>query len=51
MATHGPLPERRAQPFNHFQANEARDGQGHVGTANHAPSGEHSAGYSGRNRR
>ena len=43
----GPLPERGTQPFNHFQANEARDGQGHTGTANHDPSGEHTPGYSG----
>jgi len=38
---HGPLPERGAQQFNHFNGNEARDGRGNVGTANHAPSGEH----------
>src|SRR5271167_3117799 len=31
----GPMPERGAQPFNHFQANEARDGQGHSGNAGH----------------
>jgi hypothetical protein len=43
----GPLPERGAQPFNHFNANEARDGQGHVGTANHDPGGEHTPGFSG----
>src|SRR5476649_1194423 len=28
---HGPMPERGAQRFNHFQANEARDGRGNVG--------------------
>src|SRR5580700_2111835 len=33
----GPLPGRGAQQFNHFQGNEARDGRGNVGTANHAP--------------
>jgi hypothetical protein len=43
----GPAPARGAQPFNHFQGNEARDGQGHTGTANHAPTNEHSAGFSG----
>jgi hypothetical protein len=40
----GPTPARGAQPFNHFQGNEARDGQGHVGTANHSAANEHSAG-------
>jgi hypothetical protein len=44
---HGPLPERGAKPFTHFQGNEARDGQGHVGTATHAPTNEHSAGFAG----
>jgi hypothetical protein len=43
----GPLPGRGVQPFNHFQGNEARDGQGHIGNAGHAPGGEHSAGFSG----
>ncbi|WP_348268885.1 hypothetical protein P8936_06870 [Edaphobacter paludis] len=43
----GPLPERGAQPFQHFQGNEARDGRGHVGTANHDARNEHSAGYRG----
>lgn len=32
---HGPLPERGAEPFNHFNGNEARDGHGHVGNAGH----------------
>jgi len=41
---HGPMPERGARPFNHFQGNEARDGQGHVGQANHDSGREHSAG-------
>jgi hypothetical protein len=45
---HGPLPARGAQPFSHFQGNEARDGQGHVGNAGHEPANEHSAGFSGR---
>jgi hypothetical protein len=44
---HGPMPARGAAPFQHFQGNEARDGQGHVGQANHAPTSEHSAGFSG----
>ena len=43
----GPLPERGAQPFNHFQPNEARDGQGHTGNASHNGAGEHSPGYQG----
>jgi hypothetical protein len=44
---HGPLPERGAGPFAHFQGNEARDGQGHVGNASHTRTGEHSGGFSG----
>jgi hypothetical protein len=44
---HGPLPEHGAKPFTHFQGNEARDGQGHTGTAAHAPTNEHSAGFAG----
>jgi hypothetical protein len=44
---HGPLPQRGARPFAHFQANEARDGRGHTGTANHDGHAEHSAGFSG----
>jgi hypothetical protein len=47
---HGPLPERGAAPFQHFQGNEARDGQGHVGQANHAPTAERSGGFSGGGR-
>jgi uncharacterized membrane protein YgcG len=46
----GPMPGRGDRPFNHFQANEARDGQGHVGNAGHSGSGEHSAGSQGGNR-
>jgi hypothetical protein len=45
---HGPMPQRGAQPFSHFQGNEARDGQGHVTQATHAPTNERSAGFSGR---
>ncbi len=38
----GPLPGRGAPAFNHFQGNEARDGQGHVvATPNHSASNEH----------
>jgi hypothetical protein len=47
---HGPMPERNAAPFAHFQGNEARDGKGNVGQAAHEPSNEHSAGFSGRGR-
>jgi hypothetical protein len=43
----GPMPARGAQPFNHFHANEARDGQGHVGNAGHDGGGEHNPGFSG----
>jgi hypothetical protein len=43
----GPLPAHGTQPFTHFQANEARDGQGHVGSASHDGSGEHQAGVQG----
>jgi hypothetical protein len=35
------LPGRGEQAFNHFHANEARDGQGHVGNAGHDGGGEH----------
>ena len=47
---HGPLPERNVAPFAHFQGNEARDGQGHVGPAGHEPTNEHNAGFAGRGR-
>jgi hypothetical protein len=43
----GPMPERGAQPFNHFHGNEARDGQGHTGQAGHDGGGEHAPGFSG----
>jgi hypothetical protein len=43
----GPLPERGEHPFNGFRGNEARDGGGHVGHANHDAGGEHSPGFSG----
>ena len=45
---HGPLPERGAERFNNFHANEARDGRGHVGVADHDGSHEHALpGYRG----
>jgi hypothetical protein len=45
---HGPLPARGAQPFNHFQANEAHDAQGHVGKPTHSGANEHALpGYHG----
>src|ERR1700684_2170872 len=44
----GPLPPRGGQQFNHFQANEAHDAQGHVGTAPHDGASEHALpGYDG----
>jgi len=43
----GPLPGRGEHPFNGFRGNEARDGGGHVGHANHDAGGEHSPGFSG----
>ena len=47
---HGPVPERNAAPFAHFQGNEARDGRGNVGNAGHEPGNEHNPGFSGRGR-
>jgi hypothetical protein len=46
---HGPYPGRGAQPFNHFQGNEARDGRGGiVAQPNHSAGGEHGLpGYHG----
>ncbi len=44
---HGPLPERGEHPFNGFHGNEARDGNGHTGSANHDAGREHSPGFSG----
>jgi uncharacterized membrane protein YgcG len=46
LGYHGPLPSRGAQPFNHFQGNEARDGQGHVGNAGHDGGGARGGGGS-----
>jgi hypothetical protein len=42
---HGPYPEHGSKPFTNFHPNEARDGQGHIGEANHSPAPEHSGGY------
>jgi hypothetical protein len=44
---HGPLPDRGVKPFNHFQGNEARDGQGHTGPAGHEAANEHMPGVQG----
>ena len=44
----GPLPDRGAQRFYHFQGNEARDGRGNVGDAGHDAHAEHALpGYRG----
>jgi hypothetical protein len=40
----GPVPDRGAVAYNHFQGNEARDGQGHIGNAGHDFHGEHAMG-------
>jgi hypothetical protein len=40
----GPFPGRGEQSFNHFHANEARDGQGHAGNAGHDGARERSPG-------
>ena len=42
---HGPLPGRGESAFNHFHANEARDGQGHIGNAGHDAGGERAGGF------
>jgi hypothetical protein len=44
---HGPMPDRGERPFEHFHANEARDGRGNIGHADHDFHAEHSAGFSG----
>ncbi len=46
----GPLPGRGERAFHGFQANEARNGMGHVGIANHNGSMEHVGGFVGRGR-
>ena len=43
----GPRPDRGEQPFNHFHANEGRDGQGHIGNPGHDGFGEHAPGAQG----
>ncbi|HEY0162128.1 MAG TPA: hypothetical protein VGB69_05580 [Edaphobacter sp.] len=43
----GPFPERGARPFEHFHANEGRDGLGHVGNPGHEGGGEHRGGFAG----
>jgi hypothetical protein len=49
----GPVPTRGAEAFNHFQANEARDGRGRVVAApSHSGAAEHGLpGYRGGGRR
>lgn len=37
----GPVPERGARQFNHFQGNEARDGRGNAVQENHPGGREH----------
>ncbi len=37
----GPLPGRGAEPFNHFQGNEAHDAHGAIVQAPHSAGGEH----------
>jgi hypothetical protein len=44
---HGPLPARGEHAFGGFHANEARDGRGHIGTADHDGGMEHSPGFVG----
>lgn len=46
----GPMPDRGARPFQHFQGNESRDGQGHAGPEGHPGGGEHSGGFRGGGR-
>jgi hypothetical protein len=41
----GPMPSRGERAFNHFHANEARDGRGNVGNAGHDGGREHAPGY------
>lgn len=41
----GPLPERGERPFYGFHGNEARDGRGHEGHADHDAGREHAPGY------
>jgi hypothetical protein len=41
---HGPYPAHGEAPYNNFHANEARDGNGHVGNAGHDGASEHAPG-------
>jgi len=41
----GPFPERGERPFYGFRGNEARDGRGHDGHADHDAGREHAPGY------
>lgn len=43
----GPLPDRGERPFYGFRGDEARDGHGHTGRADHDGRDEHWGGYSG----
>jgi uncharacterized membrane protein YgcG len=43
----GPMPARGEEPYSNFHANEAHDGQGHVGNPGHDGGGEHSPGAQG----
>src|ERR1700742_4339292 len=50
----GPMPGRGEPAFNHFHANEGRDGRGHVGNPGHdggsehgLPGGNHGGGHPG----
>ncbi|MDR3744665.1 MAG: hypothetical protein P4K80_00860 [Acidobacteriaceae bacterium] len=47
LGYNGPLPTRGERPFNHFHANEARDGQGHVGTVGPNATNLHRPGVQG----
>ncbi len=40
----GPFPGRGSLAYNHFQGNEARDGRGHIGNADHDFHNEHQMG-------
>jgi hypothetical protein len=47
----GPYPNRGEEAFNHFHANEARDGHGHSGPGGHDGGNEHALpGYHGDHR-
>ncbi len=51
-ATADRCPQRGEEPFNHFHGNEARDGRGHTGHADHEAGTEHNLpGYRGGDHR